>query len=163
MKYTINQGDHRSTYKFGFTFQDVLHFKATFGFDCLYDEKELEYDAGDINKLYGFSDGFDHMKHSARFGWNSCNGIIQLFAYAHVDGMIVSKLMAGVNPGVETDFKIYIMDDIYMFDIGTKSCQIARAQKGEKNFRYFLYPYFGGQQTAPRRMTFNIKKQNLYI
>ena len=59
--------------------------KVVFDQTCLYDMPNP--DRHDINKLFGVGFG-DHNNNSARFGWNSNNGRIDLFAFVHKDGKI---------------------------------------------------------------------------
>ena len=124
----------------------------------------------DINKLCGFSFGYHH-KNSVRVGWTpmfSTPGNFTLYFYIYNNGERIYKTFANVKPGTEYDLTIYFDDDKVFFEMKSeKSPDITSTS--EKfvlpGFRlgYYLWPYFGGNKTAPKRisMFLGIKRENV--
>jgi hypothetical protein len=160
--YTIKKGKHSSGFHFGLSFSNTLRFSAMLLDSCLYDIKDN--DDYDINKLFGFSTSYFHHKNSARIGWR-CNDKkqIELFAYAYVKGKRHSVYLGTVD--VNTDFECTIIDTEkeYLFNVKVAEVLENDIQKKEYNavinknkdwfiFHYHLFPYFGGDKTAPHTM-----------
>ena len=58
-----------------------MNFIAKFDNTAIYPAVITDYNhAYDMNKLYGFSEGFNNQYNSARIGWRWLNGELQLFA-----------------------------------------------------------------------------------
>jgi len=160
--YTIKKGKHSSGLHFGITFKRTLRFSAMFFESCLYDIKDN--DDYDINKLFGFSTSIFHHRNSARIGWR-CNSKreIELFAYAYVKGKRHVSYLGVVD--INTDFECVIIDneDAYLFNVKVSEIKdneiidkeynaIIKKSKDWFFFNYYLYPYFGGNKTAPHTM-----------
>lgn len=127
--------------------------KAVFDQTCIY---EMEGpDKHDINKLFGLY--FGGPKNSARFGWNSNNGKIDIYAYVHNDGVIESKKLLDCIPNEPIDLTLKITPTNYEFTAAKRDGERARMKYARKKawnwfFIYRGYPYFGGNQTAPHDM-----------
>jgi len=160
--YTIKKGKHSSGFHLGITFSKTLRFSAMFLDSCLYPIKDN--DDYDINKLFGFSTSYFHHKNSARIGWR-CNdkNQIELFAYAYVNGKRFTTYLGVVD--VNSDFECTIIDTEkeYLFNVEVSDIVDNDIIKKEYNatinkkkdwffFHYLLYPYFGGNKTAPHTM-----------
>lgn len=128
--------------------QCVVNFDST----CAY---ELGgYDQFDINKLVGFSSGFDHHMDSARFGWRYSNSKIELIAYCYVNNRRICESICKIELNKNTLISIEDIGDFYDFKVIThvnrfhkrisKNTRSGKFKKGLK-----LWPYFGGNQTAP--------------
>jgi len=164
--YTIKKDKHSSGFNFGFTRRNIIRFNAILFDSCLYDIKDN--DDYDINKLFGFSTSYFHHKNSARIGWR-CNASkqIELFAYAYVSGERYTTYLGIVD--VNTDFECIIVDteNEYLFNVRVSEFYENDIQNKVYNatikknkdwfiFHYHLFPYFGGNKTAPHTMKFLI-------
>lgn len=107
----------------------------------------------DINKLYGFSDNnSDHHQYSARFGWRWSDGALRLFAYVYNEGSVSSKELTTIAIGTESTCSIKVLKDQYVFTVNGISQNMPRLSTTEKGQGYQLYPYFGGDETAPHEI-----------
>lgn len=179
--YLIDKGQHYSyiedspfkiKYKVSPTLKHKLRFEVLFGIGCMYDDFSLGQDRFDINKLYGLQYALDG---SCRVGWrwSSEKHKIELFIYTHhhnkpvtIDG--IGSLSIG-DKGT------------FVIDIDKKKrtvyCQLTRKSRssvvGDETLRtkiilsqdqpiwrikFRLWPYFGGNRTAPQPMKIFIKE-----
>lgn len=118
------------------------------------------------NKLFGFSDNWHHHKDSFRLGWRATgvkySNYLELRYYQYIDGKRYSGNIDNhflIN--VKHDVKIKIEKYNYIVTIGNQfkvnEFKFARKSWVPSWFlRYRLYPYFGGNQTAPKEMVFEI-------
>lgn len=107
----------------------------------------------DINKLYGFSDNkSDHHQYSARFGWRWSDGALRLFAYVYNEGGVSSKELTTIGIGTEVACSIKVQGNQYIFKVNGTSQTMPRLSTTEKGEGYQLYPYFGGDETAPHEI-----------
>lgn len=163
-EYTIKQGKHRS----GLKFRPVLfkrRLNAVFEFtdSCLYEFGDINQK--DINKLVGFSFGYHH-RNSVRLGWRAVDmEKIELLAYVYRRGHRIQEWEEHLYLGmVKPKERIYLTLEVtrkqYKFSIlGDRiSKQTAMRRPLILNpFGYMLYPYFGGNYTAPHDV--NIKME----
>lgn len=104
----------------------------------------------DINKLYGFADNAsDHHQYSARFGWRWSEGALRLFAYVYNAGVVSSEELTTVPIGAEITCSIKVSGNQYVFSVNDLVRSMPRAATTEKGKGYQLYPYFGGDESAP--------------
>jgi len=153
MIFTTKKGTHYSNqlfYKFlnCLQFSNTLTYKVTFTNSCEYFlNKE---DQLDVNKLFGFSSGLHHTN-SARFGWNYEPHKINLWAYYYINGKRDITYVDSLIIGTEYQLSIESFSDKYNFIVfrnGRK--KIVSIHKSiEHHFGYKLWPYFGGNNTAP--------------
>lgn len=147
--FQIDGGDHSSTIAYRSFSGKKLTFEALFDSTAIYTTADPANQA-DINKLYGFSDcSSHHHTNSARFGWRWYNSEMQIFAYAYNEGERTSKYLATVPLNEKRVYNILVEDDSYIFQLNGKEVKINRSCSGEAN-GYKLYPYFGGDETAPK-------------
>ena len=166
--YIIEKGKHGSKgLNFGFTFKKKIKFRACFTSSCIYDlGNNNNYD---INKLFGFSTFWHHHKQSARVGWRCIDGKhLQLLTYSYNDSkrdMNEVDLLGEVLP--EQWFICEIVDYEshyeYRFQIeeDVESNTVVKQDKKQKDwfiFNYFLFPYFGGDQSAPHKIKLFIER-----
>ena len=157
--YKIPQGQHssdKSTYKKVETTE--LNFIVKFDTSAIYQTqtKENQYD---INKLYGFSDNNgEHHQFSARFGWRWSDAALRLFAYVYNEGKMTSKELATIPIGAETFCSIKADSSNYIFTVNDKTETMPRLSKTPTAKGYMLYPYFGGDETAPHEVRVWIKE-----
>ena len=104
----------------------------------------------DINKLYGFSDNdAHHHDYSARFGWNYMNNKLLLYAYVYNSSQRQTKEIATIVPGKTYNCSITVESDKYIFTIDGVHHSMQRSSTVPVASGYMLYPFFGGDETAP--------------
>ena len=113
----------------------------------------------DINKLYGFSDNnSDHQKFSARFGWRWSTNALHIFAYVYNDGILTWKELGTVQIGDENNCSIKVADQQYIFSLNNSSEILHRSSTTRAAIGYKLFPFFGGNESAPHDITIKIKE-----
>lgn len=150
IKYTIRKGqqfcDQSSLVVVSYS---ELKFTVKFDNSAIYQTADTA-NQEDINKLYGFSDNNSlHQDYSARFGWNWSRDSLRLYAYAYNDGVRASKEIASIEPGKVYNCSIKVNDSLYIFTLNDKTISMVRTSATVKAEGYRLYPYFGGNETAP--------------
>lgn len=152
-KYTIKAGAHSSletTYKPIET--AAMNFAVKFDSSAIYLSKNAE-NQEDINKLYGFSDnGTDHHKFSARIGWGWSRQALRLYAYVYNNGTRTDKEITTIPLGQEIVCNIKATATHYIFSVGNVTEQLPRMSTSPLAKGYQLYPYFGGDETAPHEV-----------
>jgi len=147
--YTIAEGQH-SCDKSTFVTEnfDTLEFKAKFDSSAIY-KTIISNNQADINKLYGLSDcGSLHQVNSARFGWRWYNNHLEIWAYTYNDSVRDYKLVGTVSFNEFNTYKIIFTEAKYIFLLNEKRIEMPRhCSATAKGYR--LYPYFGGDETAP--------------
>jgi hypothetical protein len=149
-EYLIPRGEH---YADKSTYQPVdltdLRFVVRFDSSAVYQSSRTE-NQWDINKLYGFSDNAaDHHQFSARFGWNWSGGALRLHAYVYNNGERTIRELATVAIGQDTECRIRVAGQAYLFTVNGATVALPRQSKTERARGYRLYPYFGGDEPAP--------------
>jgi len=155
-EYTIAAGEHycdKTTIK-PVSISQML-FKVKFNSSAIYTtvDPQNQYD---INKLYGFTEGQDPHGNSARIGWAFNDGALRLYAYAYNNGQRISQEICTVNIGETINCAIKIEGNNYVFLVNDKLVKLSRAQAGETAQGYQLFPYFGGDETAPHAIRISI-------
>ncbi|MFL5786989.1 MAG: hypothetical protein ACJ748_02970 [Flavisolibacter sp.] len=136
-----------------------MKFYVQFDSSAVY-ESHLSENQYDINKLYGFSDNnMDHHKYSARIGWRWSDGALRLFAYVYNNGEVASKEITKIDIGTLVKCSIKVNGKSYLFTVNDSNIQMNRASTTEKGIGYQLYPYFGGNETAPHDIRIMIKEE----
>lgn len=107
--------------------------RVRFSKECLYKPQMHQ----GVNKLFGFSKGWNHMENSTRLGWTSDGEKIIIHSFEHVGGSFESKELYSLE--VEKDHILFVSNQYPKF------------------FGYRLYPYFGGVLPAPKDMTIYIE------
>lgn len=165
--YIIKKGKHYPKgFHFNFTFKNSVKFKCKFDESCLY-----YFDDGDkhdINKLCGFSTTWFHHRQSGRIGWRCVNGKeIEIVTYSYNDGtreQHETDILGIVKPNEEFEVSIRDNEDSYIYTFenlnvaGSFIRAIDKKQKDWFFFHYLLYPYFGGNKTAPHDMKIYLQK-----
>jgi hypothetical protein len=166
-EYLIKKGKHYpSGFHLGLTFTKYIDFECMFSEDCLYDMEGV--DKFDINKLYGFTTTFYHHRQSARVGWRCIDGEnIQIVTYSYNDGFREPHecdILGVVKPNEK--FRCGIVDletsYLYTFKMNDGTGETTFFHDAKKPdwffFHYLLFPYFGGNKTAPHDMVIYINK-----
>ena len=158
MLYKIKKNKH-DTFNFIFlSRQDEMVREICFSDSCYWDNPRNNDDY-DINKLYGFSQGWHH-KNSIRFGWMpdfNIKKMIKIYAYYYNNGERFHEYMTTIKTGENHFTSIKINDDNaeLMFD---NKLLIIDYKRPKYFLSYNLYPYFGGDNTAPNDMEIEIKR-----
>lgn len=156
--YTIAEGSHYSDKN-----SVRKRITSSLAFEVVFDESaryttSAPNNQGDINKLYGLSDcGNTHHTNSARFGWRWYNNRLELLAYTYVNKKMSYELLATVPIGEAVRCELRMEEGQYRFKLGDKELTMPRACNGAAE-GYQLYPYFGGDETAPHAITIKIKE-----
>ncbi len=169
MIYTIKKNNHYSGIHFCINLdKKVMQRYVMFSENCKYVFDDI--DRFDINKLFGFSEGLHH-KNSARFGWlyNPNTDKFEIHAYVYADGQLnlTNTYICSVFSGSVTNLLINVVDDHYEFGVITggvnKNVYRKKVPRGKSTTKlgYNLYPYFGGNKTAPHEMDIQITKENV--
>ena len=161
--YTIPQGEHSS----GNFINHPVNSKITFDFmldeSAIY-ESEIEENQHDVNKIYGFSDfGVRHQKYSIRLGWRYIDNKIELCWLRHEEGRHSSSTIRTIEPNEIYNATINITTFYYQIEIEGDTTLVRRRPEGNWGIvrRYYLYPYFGGNEYAPHDITIKIRDRNM--
>lgn len=136
-----------------------LSYVVVFDNTCVYELNSQDQE--DINKLFGFSLGFNHHKDSARFGWFYQDGTIHLHAYIYDRGVRKSKLIKNLD--LNTEYILTLVDEgnNWLFSVDDSWSMVVeyRIEKSS-NFKigYKLWPYFGGNNPAPHDIQIKLEK-----
>lgn len=161
--YIIPKGNHYS-HRSGMpprliSFKDGRHlvFEAMFMPNCLYDPVN-----DDINKLYGFTDCNSSVhENSARFGWRvNKDQKIELFAYWYESGHLGYQSMGFTEPNRMDSYEIWAKQDTYWFSFNGTVFEALRTKDCVHGLRVRLFPYFGGNETAPHEMQIEILEKS---
>ena len=158
--YTIQAGNHFADGRHFQPFSgDSLFFSAIFDSSAIYHftDPNTKYDQ---NTLYGFADNGDsHLNFSARFGWRWFNNKLQIAAYTfnNSDSTIIE--MAAVPLNKVSNYSIVVSRDHYEFTVNKKTLSLPRLSTSATAGPYKLFPYFGGDATAPHTVTIQIKNK----
>ena len=164
MKFSIIKGSHYSNqvlYKIGnlINADRFLSYIVSFDKNCSYILNEEDQE--DINKLFGYSLGFNHHKDSARFGWFYKDNTIHLYAYVYDDGVRKSKLIRNLD--LNTEYVLTLVDEgkNWLFSVDdswSTPSEVRIDKKHDFKIGYKLWPYFGGNNPAPHNMSINMSK-----
>lgn len=137
---------------------DTLSFIVRFDSSAIYTTTDPA-NQDDINKLYGFSDNNSpHHDYSARFGWRWSNHALRLFAYVYNQGQLSSRELGSIRIGDENFCKIIVQGNQYIFLCNSILATMPRKSITVKAEGYKLFPYFGGNETAPHAISIWIKE-----
>lgn len=156
--YTIRQGQHSSDKSVLKTVKvSSMNFIAKFDNSAIYQTLD-PVNQYDINKLWGFSEGFNHQYNSARIGWAYNEGALRLYAYVYNRGVRASQEITTVTIGTEIPCSISLSGNSYIFKVNNVVVTLPRANSTATASGYQLYPYFGGDEVAPQNIYINIKQ-----
>tara|TARA_R110002020_G_scaffold74137_4_gene189988 strand:- start:270 stop:824 length:555 start_codon:yes stop_codon:yes gene_type:complete len=156
--YKIKEGKHRSTFKIKYTRENSFDIQVKFNESAIYTSQSPENQL-DVNKLWGVSDcGTHHSKNSIRFGWrwDLNHKQIEILIYRRLSGEFSFKSLGYVNPGDISYMSLNITNDHYYMSLNGIEDSMSRNCYNPCR-RYFLYPYFGGNEKAPHDITIKIK------
>ena len=158
-RYTIGAGQQFcSGNTFLQTSYSEMKFIAKFDSSAIYTTQDPS-NQYDINKLYGFSDNnAQHHQFSARFGWRWSDQKLRLFGYVYNNGVRDSRELGVVPIGAEINCGIKISSTAYIFTLNGTTDSLLRSATTVKAEGYKLYPYFGGNETAPHEINIWLKE-----
>lgn len=159
-QYLIRKGNHFSDQgTYTTTELSELRFLVKFDSTAIY-TATIPDNQYDINKLYGFADNSGHHhQFSARIGWRWSDGALRLFGYIYNNGIVSYKELTAISIGPEQDCSIKVTDTSYVFTVNGKTTIMPRAGTGAIAKGYKLFPYFGGDETAPHDIHIRIKEK----
>ncbi len=160
-KFTIAKGNHYADRNSLSTVETAeMKFMVKFDSSAIY--KTLDpVNQYDINKLYGFSDNSaNHHQYSARFGWRWNDDSLRLFAYLYNAGQVSSKEIGSFELNREIFCSIRVEGKDYVFMADDKIRTMPRTATTPLGSGYQLYPYFGGDETAPHDIFIWIRNIN---
>ena len=155
MIFHIKKGHHYSDsfiYKFFHLFNDRSRMSRRIIFNDTDIYVDTTPDKFDINKLFGFSVGWHHTN-SYRFGWNCFDGKIHIYAYGYVNKQRVIEEICTIETNLLYRFTINLKTDTCIFSVIDQNDKISQKiiKAPHKNsLGYKLWPYFGGNKTAPK-------------
>lgn len=153
--YTIKKGEHYSGSSVSFRAGNTIECLGILTESCIYTIDSANQ--CDINKLFGLSDALSHSDDSARFGWRYYNNQLEILAYVRRGSNFYFEILGTVNPGDVERYRIEILNDVYRFTFKDSVFDMPRTSK-YTGPRYTLYPYFGGNITAPHDITIKLKR-----
>ena len=166
--YLIEEGRHDSKVVAGFVGDKLRTLKSsTLRFTARFDES-ARYNLGnknqeDINKLFGFADANSmHHDNSIRFGWrySAQKDQVEIFAYAYQNGQMNFEYITDLQIGANALFQINLTDESYELAVnGDHTVTMERKGKDKLGVYYLLFPYFGGNETAPHDIRIYINER----
>mgnify|MGYP006972337173 CR=1 FL=1 len=159
IKYSIPAGKQKPIPNpFVFFDKSKLKFIVHFDSSAIY-QNQVKRDRRDINKLMGFSDHFSlHHRYSARFGWRWLNDSLQLTAYCYNKGIRSFKEICNIPLYSFDTCEIKISGNQYIFSVNDQSISMPRTAGGKNAVGYKLFPFFGGNESAPHDIHIYIKE-----
>jgi hypothetical protein len=158
MIFKIKKGNHRSYNIPKITLKKNLFFNFSFLSNPSY-ITENKQNQDDINKIFGISDSFHHHCNSIRIGWNYNikldKNILYIYYYINGERKFIKLDNIYLEENREYNGFIEIYKNYYFIKIEDKYYKIERKSKWIGP-RYFLYPYFGGQETTKKEIQIQI-------
>jgi hypothetical protein len=158
--YTIPAGEHSSGSFINHPDNSRISFQFILDESAIY-ETEIAENQHDVNKIYGVSDfGLRHQKYSIRLGWRYLNNELELCWLRHEEGRHSAATIRTIDTDVIYNATIDIKTFYYVIVIDNDTTLVRRRPEGNWGLlrRYYLYPYFGGNEYAPHDITIKIKE-----
>ena len=147
--FTIKEGNHRSGYRYKTSWSNKFNVKCIFDNSAIYTTKD-SLNQYDVNKLWGVSDcSNNHMKNSIRFGWRWLNDSLEILWFRHLNNQFEFEKITTVELNE-------IIDDKYILGVNGVVVEVNRPCTQDFK-RYYLYPYFGGDEVAPHTIKIRLK------
>ena len=160
VEYLIRKGSQSSTpsvYKF-YRNQPELRFTVRFDSTAVYKTSDPA-NQQDINKLYGFADNDkSHQIFSARIGWRWLDSKLELHAYVYNDSVRTTSLISAVPLLREVECAIRVVGNRYVFTVDGVTTTMPRTATSPGALGYRLFPYFGGDESAPPDIRIKIRE-----
>jgi len=156
--YLIRKGNNFSD-QTGFrsvTVNGTMNFMARFDQSAVYTTID-PVNQYDINKLWGFSEGFSNSFNSARVGWAYNNGALRLYGYVYAKGVRHSREITTVAIGTDVSCSIRLSGSSYVFTVNGVSVSLPRGTTTTRASGLQQYPYFGGDERAPQDIRIQVR------
>lgn len=156
--FKIKEGKHRSTHSRQTTYDTAFNLQVIFDSSAVYETVDPN-NQWDINKLWGVSDCDDHHSTSSiRFGWrwSPYQDCLEIHMYRRMFGDFEWKFLTCAEIGETNYMTLHITDNMYVMCVDGVCDSMQRPCLIDYK-RYVLYPYFGGDETAPHDITIRIK------
>lgn len=156
--FKIDKGGHSSSSALEWTRKANISFSVSFDSTAIYESVD-PINQYDVNKLFGVSDGGLHVRNSARFGWRWLDGKLELLAFTHLNGQFHFEKICDAEIGKEYQCSIELGDSYRFSCYSGGECKSLEMERWEpaKGSRYYLWPYFGGDEVAPHDIYIKIK------
>ena len=157
--YLIKKGNHYAEgNELKILHSQQINCQVLFDSSAMYESVNPE-NQGDVNKLIGFSDCNDnHQQNSARIGWSWNGTSVMLYAYAYINKERIIKLLTAVPVNEPIRCSVKAQGENYYFTTGNHMDSLPRHCKWYTGTAYKLYPYFGGDETAPHDVKIVIRE-----
>jgi len=156
--FTIKKGNHRSTTRINRSLDTVFNWSILFDSSAIYNTVD-SLNQRDVNKLIGWSDcGTRHTENSIRFGWRWLDNSLQILWFKHEHGDFSFGIIDSVSLCEPHIYELNIWRWNYGLCVDGKCVYVNRNCPVEDK-KYMLYPYFGGDETAPHDIKIQIKKR----
>lgn len=159
VQYTIKEGNHRSGIYFApYIDIDFLHSIVNFNPGCIYNFDDV--DQYDINKLTGLSFGLHHCN-SVRYGWRAVGNQIELSAYMYEKRIRIIQPIGLIDTDQDYNIKLMIYNNRYQFKVYKNQTLLYNENiptSKKLSIGYQLFPYFGGNRTAPHVMHISLQQ-----
>lgn len=155
--FTIKKGNHfcdQTRVKSVTTSQ--MNFVVKFNETAMYTTQD-PINQTDINKLWGFSEGSDHQFNSARIGWAYHTGALRLYAYTYANGVRSYRELSTIALNTLIPCSIALEGSTYRITANGQTVSLPRGLSTPQASGYQLFPFFGGDETAPQDITLYIK------
>ena len=120
-------------------------------------------DDNDLNKLTGISYGLNDHSNSVRLTWApdfTSNGRIKIYGYVYdektTDPKFTYQYITSVQTGQSCDGLIEVQGNKYKITVNGVSVLMDNLHP-DSSLCFRLYPYFGGNNTAPQDMAIDIE------
>ncbi|MGB0175786.1 MAG: hypothetical protein ACPF9D_01385 [Owenweeksia sp.] len=156
--YFTKAGDHYSDREaIDLLSKDSILIKAVFDSSAVYETVQPS-NQKDWNKLIGFSDcGTHHHTNSMRTVWRyDKNKGIEIGAYWYKSGKRHWKNLKTIQPFDTVEVAVVARASKYIVRVDEITFEEPRACNSSV-FRYWLFPYFGGDETAPHDITIQVQ------
>ena len=154
--FVIKEGKHRSTRAINYDKDTVFGWNVEFDSSAIYKTVD-SLNQYDVNKLIGWSDcGDDHIESSIRFGWRWTDSL-EIHWFKHENGQFSFAKITNVSLCEPHDYYLHIHNWDYEMRVDGVKVFIPRNCVNHKR-KYQLYPYFGGDETAPHDIKIKIKR-----
>lgn len=159
-EYFIGKGQHYSSQSAQvFLNSPSLRCEVIFDSSAIYQSSQ-GYNQEDVNKLIGFSDcGAGHHENSARLGWNWNGRNVMIYAYAYSGTQRIILPIDSVKIGKAFSCSVEAIEGSYHFAVGESKVSIQRFCNNYTGSFYKLFPYFGGDETAPHDIRIYIREK----
>jgi len=149
-EYFIRKGNHYADgSKMEILRSNSIHCEVMFDSTAIYESVD-KTNQEDVNKLIGFSDcNTAHHENSARLGWSWNGHAVVLYAYTYMDKERMIKTLAEVPLKQLVTCSVSAIDNHYFFTVNSIADSLPRHCNDYNGERYKLFPYFGGDETAP--------------